>query len=340
LKESEYRDLAQKGEWPFLPNPCPLTQQLIPCINPSYFTIVSGASSSGKTSYMKYWMLQYVEFAIRTQRKLKVVWVGLEEDVETFRYSIKSYLLGKQGYDLSEADLKCVSYINGVRRILTNAEVLAAEKIESEVEEYMSYFHLLMGRGFKNPTGIHKELRRIAFYLGDKELTSKEVNDGGNWDRCIRDDWDILCVIDHVGLLTKETGLNTKKERIEKMVSEYINMNVTKHYRFTTFILQQQAKYSKSLEYGKAGEIYPSDLGLSDDKDTMNDCRLFVGITAPFMFSQVGVMWDKRYERRDFEYPLFRVLNIPKNTYGKTLDIPPDMIPMRFYPKQLKFEKC
>ena len=347
----EFKELAKKGEWPVLRNPCPITNRHVPYLDPTTISIVSALSSGGKTSFSKYWMFQYVEDALKNGTKLKILWLALEESAEQFIYSVKSYLLGKRGFDLNMADMMCITIDeHGSRRILTEEEVQAIEDIEPELKDFMNIIELKVFNDEynpANPTGVYKWLREKAleygaFYRDGKKVSREDVLKGSSSTEgylTYEKDRYVIVVVDNVNNLKGEGNLN-EKQVIRKFVGNYCNSIVTKLYKFHVMLLQQQWKTSMGLEHIEARHIYPTMDGLAVDKDTGNDCRLCIGITDPFEHERI-YSWPrtKTFQREQWK-DKFRVLSIPKNTlFGARITTEDKMIPLFFEAKKVKFTK-
>ncbi len=346
MTERQYKDLADKNEWPFFPNPVSLFNTHVPYFPPENFTIVTGNSSSGKSSFTKWMLFQFIEFAIKENKHLLILFLLLEETVEQFRYSLKSYLIFKNyGLELTMADMMSVSMIDGKRRILTNQELKVCEDIEPEVEQYMSYFKLNSPKS-KNPFGLYKWVREAArengnFYYEGKLLSAAELKTSDKYDAYVQNpNSTMFLVVDNCNNLTSENQM-TEKQTIRKFVGEYVNQYITKYFKIHTFILQQQGKQTMDLDHIQAGYIYPTLGSLSVDKDTGNDARIVLGITDVFENEKM-YKWPpstKTYDRVMWA-DNSRVLNIPKNTlFGSRLTTTDKMIFMGFKGKCCTFYK-
>ena len=80
----------------------------------------------------------------------------------------------------------------------------------------------------------------------------------------------IIPIVDHVGLLQEERGMNLKMT-IEKL-SEYFVI-LRNRYSITPVLVQQQNMETTNLEAFKANKIRPTISGLSDSKYTAKDCK-------------------------------------------------------------------
>lgn len=353
MTERELKNLADNNQWPFIPNPCTIFNRQVPYLDPQLLSIVTANSSAGKTSFTKYWMFQYLEFAIVNNFKFKIIWLALEETTEQFIFSVKSYFLYKKyGMELNMADMMSVSIKeDGSRRILSKDEVDACENVQQYVDEFMSYIELKIfndEHNPANPTGIYKFIREKAFDLGtfthNGKIVNKEfLNNGATQSTGFVDyssNYYTICVVDNVNNLQSESGLDSKAT-IRKFVGYYANSLITKWLKIHVILLQQQWKASMNLDHITAGHIYPTLDGLADDKNTGNDCRLAIGITDIFEHEK-NYSWPpttKIYRREDWKDKM-RVLNIPKNTmFGARITTTDKMIPMKFIPKASYFEK-
>lgn len=350
--ERYYLELADKNEWPFIPNPCTIFNRDVPYIDPTTITIVTGNSAAGKSSFTKYWMYQYVHFAIANNFKLKIIFLCLEETEVQFKYSLKSYFVNRLfGIQLSQADMMCISIReDGSRRKLSKEELEACEKAQQYVDEFLTYIELKVfndEHNPANPTGVYKYIRKKAYELGtftlnETRLSPEDILKGSTGDQLIKyhSDYYVMVVVDNVNNLQSEEKLDPKAT-IRKFVGRYGNTLITKWLGWALICLQQQWKQGMNLDHITAGHIAPSMDGLAVDKDTGNDCRLCIGIFDPFAYEK-NYNWPpttKAFKKEDWK-DRFRVLNIPKNTLFNAPILTSDrMIPMEFIGKSCTFRK-
>ncbi len=355
-KLNVYRQMALQGDFPFLPCTVDFLQPYIPCYLPDIISIVSGSSSSGKSSLTKYMMFKAIEYAIDFKKDLKIIWVALEETPEQFEYSVLSYLLYKHyGVELSMMDLMSMSYESGRRYVLEEKVINYIDQLNPLVDLYMSYFHFTT---LCTSYGIYSYIRDIAsengkFFNGDKEVKIEPgiaENSQPKFDRYVKENsTTFLAVIDHISLLRPTRAEEGEKGLYNAIgnLRHYCNTIVTKLFRIHCCFIQQQTKGQESLTNVQHSYYFPSALGLDSNKSTFNDCRVFIGISSPKHFGVTswkinklknGMNMPEQKNFSDLESE-FRVINIAKNTFGRTLNATNEMVPLNFYAKALSFKQ-
>jgi len=351
-----YREMALKGEFPYLPMTVDFLKPYIPCYLPDIISIISGSSSSGKSSLAKYMMFSSIEYAIESKINLKILWFALEETPEQFEFSILSYLLYKKyNVELSMMDLMSMSYETGNRYILEERILKYIEELNPLVDIYMSFFIF----STENTSySIYSYIRNIcsqygSFYSKDKKVViPSDVSESHEpkYDKYILETpITFLAVIDHVSLLRPSKTEEGEKGLFNSIgnLRHYCNTNITKILKIHCIFIQQQTKGQESLTNVKNSYYFPSALGLDSNKSTFNDCRVFIGVSAPKHFGLTSwkltdIVNSKSLPVTKYFSDLpseFRVINIAKNTFGKTLNTENEMIPLNFYPKSLNFSK-
>lgn len=350
-----FKQLAEQNEFPFFPNTVDFLQPFIPCYLPDIISIVSGSSSSGKSSLTKYMMFKAIEYAISAKKKFTIIWFALEETEQQFEYSVLSYLLfSRYGEQVGMMDLMSMSFDDMGNRYVLDAKIIRyCELLEKELAIFMSYFSF---QTECTSFGIYKKIQRIAidhgvFYnKGVKVTLTKDNTDFEKetlWDRYVAtSDSTFFVVIDHISLL-RPVGKEDNERGVFNAIANirhYCNVIVTKHFRMHTIFVQQQTKGQESLANVQQSYYFPSALGLDTNKSTYNDCRVFIGITSPKQFLQKswkflntkGVVSNIEFASMPDE---FRVINIAKNTFGRTLSNPDELIPVNFQAKCFNFGK-
>jgi len=350
-----FKNLAENDEFPFFPNTVDFLQPFIPCYLPDIISIVSGSSSSGKSSLTKYMMFKAIEYAIHAKKKFTIIWFALEETEQQFEYSVLSYLLySRYGEQVGMMDLMSMSFDEFGRRYILDAKIIRyCELLEKELALFMSYFSFHTDC---TSFGIYKRIQNIAadhgvFYnKGVRVKLTKDNTDPDKeteWDRYVAtSDTTFFVAIDHISLL-RPSKLEEGERAVFNAIANlrhYCNVIVTKHFKMHTIFVQQQTKGQESLANVQQSYYFPSALGLDTNKSTYNDCRVFIGVTSPKQFLQKSWKFMNTkgvYSSVDFSSmpDEFRVINIAKNTFGRTLSNPEELIPVNFQAKSFNFGK-
>lgn len=354
-KLKTYKSLAENDEFPYFPVTVDFLQPYLPCYLPDVISIVSGSSSSGKSSLSKFMMFKAIEYAILSRRSFKIIWFALEETPEQFEYSILSYLLNRRfNIEVSMMELMSMSFNEKGERFILDPRVIAyCERLEPELQLFMDYFIFFTE---SSSFGIYKKIQGVAQANGKFYHEGKEVRpSAGNADFATEIPWTkyvqesettFFVVIDHVSLLRPSKSEEGERGVFNAIanIRHFCNVIVTKHFKMHTIFVQQQTKGQESLANVQQSYYFPSALGLDTNKSTYNDCRVFIGITSPKQFLQTswryfntqGIATSIAFDKLDSE---FRVLNIAKNTFGRTLTNPEELIPVAFHAKSFNFTK-
>lgn len=215
----------------------------------------------------------------RDQVHVKIFYFPLEETPENVTLRFMSYLL----YTLSKGKIR----ISPMDLRSTKADNILDESILTilKSDEYQSilkfYEENVLFMDDRNPTGIHKTLRKYAesngtIYRKEAEIKNKET---GNIElKQVFDYYEphdkkeyVLCIVDHVSLLSTEQGMNLR-ESINKL-SEYM-MILRNNFHYIPVIVQQQSTETTNLDAFKSNKIRPTMAGLSDSKYTAKDKQL------------------------------------------------------------------
>lgn len=202
--------------------------------------------------------------------------------------AFSNILYVKEGIRVSPKDLKSTKH----DRILD-------EKTLKIIEKYKEYFDKIeeiveFVDSTRNPTGIYKMMREYALSNGvqhKKEITFVN-NETGEETKHIVDDYYepndpdeyVMCIIDHIGLISPET-INGRKltlhESISKLSSDYL-VALRNKYNYIPVVVQQQASSQESVENMKANRLRPTLDGLGENKTTQRDCNIALGLFSPF----------------------------------------------------------
>ena len=163
-----------------------------------------------------------------------------------------------------------------------------------DTEDYKRYYKFFeenvnITSDVRNPTGIVKLMKDYAKANGvwhkktidivDKftgEVTQHEVND---WYEPKDQDEYVICIIDHIGLITPESGKDLHKS-IGDLSKRYL-IELRDDYKYIPVVIQQQALQGESTENVKLGKLKPSVADLGDNKQTSQDFNMLFGIFSP-----------------------------------------------------------
>lgn len=278
------------------------------------YTAITGGTSSMKTTLAKFLVFRAVGWAIKENIDYKVAWFAFEESQQQFFYSLLSFLLYR------EKGLRYnIENFEGLGKTVEEKDLPAIQEIMPLFEKYKSYFRVY--DTIYNSFGIYKTVRDLAskrgkFFLGGKEINYEEIHDKG-WDKYVPDNPEeyIEIVLDHVGILTPQTGEKDLADAITNL-SKNMRQYVSKLLNYSVVWVQQQMMEMENLDHIKENQIYPSIQGLGDNKRVGRDMLNIIGICNPNRFGIRIANTDSGSfnigELKDYQ----RVINILKRRYG------------------------
>ena len=289
---ADRRQRVINGDINCIPSPFGRLTNSFPGIERDKYYLISGATKSAKTQVTNYLFVYtpiMYAYEHRDQVNVKIFYFPLEETPENVTLRFMSYLL----YTLSRSKIR----ISPMDLKSTKADSILDESILTilKSDEYQSilkfYEENVLFMDDRNPTGIHKTLRKYAegngtIHRKEAEIKNKET---GNIElKQVFDYYEphdkkeyVLCIVDHVSLLSTELGMNLR-ESINKL-SEYM-MILRNNFHYIPVIVQQQSTETTNLDAFKSNKIRPTMAGLSDSKYTAKDCTMMLGITNPFSY--------------------------------------------------------
>lgn len=318
------RDRILNGEINCIPLPFQRFQNELPGIEQGIYYLVSGATKSGKTQITNFlFVYNTILFAYKHPDilKPKIFYYNLEETDMAITLRFMSYLLYiKNGIVISPSNLKSTN----------NKKPLSQEIIDiiesKEFQDIMNfYYETVEFKDSRNPTGIYKDLKNYADnngktvktkYTYKDELGIEKTGEKFAYYEPNNPNEYVFAIIDHVGLIETERGLDLR-QCINKL-SEYMII-FRNRYKYIPVIVQQQNIETFGLEAFKANKIRATIAGLGDSKSTGKDCSIMLGITNPFSFGMPEYLGYDITKLKD----TFRCLEIVVNREGRSNGICP-----------------
>lgn len=291
------KKLKEDGKDILIPFPFPKFSKEVPGIMKGIYTIVSGNQKSGKSQIADFmYVYAPVEF-VRTRKTnldIKILYFSLEMSKEAkIRQAIAHRLFLTRKKVMSTREL----------RSFFDDSVLSDEMLEfvDSEREWFDYFEdkVEFIDHIKNPYGIYAYIRDFCHdngkYINHKgeeiplELIKQntlEINKSISHFQWDNPDLVVLCVIDHISLLTPEKdkgsgSVQTLYDAIGKMSSTYL-VSARNRWQISPVVIQQQTLGKESNESAKMDRHEPSADGLSDNKGTSKDCDQLITIYSPF----------------------------------------------------------
>lgn len=211
------------------------------------YYLISGGAKASKSKFTNFvflfntilWLYDHPDLI-----RLKVFYALLEETQLNIMLKFMCYVLYVK-YKI-RIDIKTLKSIDNSR--IVNSEVLKLIKSP----EFQSILHFFDERvewiPDRNPTGIFNTLERYAMSHGKvhrkwNEDLQKELFD---WYEPNDPDEYVLCIIDHIGLISTERNFDLR-ESIKKL-SEYLKI-VRNKYGYSPVVVQQQNSRIKISKY-------------------------------------------------------------------------------------------
>lgn len=271
-----------EGKINCIPTPIPQFEYDYPGVEQGCYYLISGAAKSSKSKVTNFFFL-YNTLMYAWQHKdlvkLKIFYCLLEETQENITLKFMSYLLYVLSHHKIRLDIKTLKSIDRKRlvpeEVLNLLQTIEYQSILRFYEDTVSFIP------DRNPTGIYNTLKKYADSHG-KEHTIFDKDYGKerfDYYEPNNPDEYVLCIIDHIGLISKERNFSLR-ESIDKL-SEYMKI-VRNKYKYIPVVVQQQNSDTLSLEAVNSNRIEPTQRGLRDSQTPGLDCDLMLGITNPF----------------------------------------------------------
>lgn len=280
----ERRERVLNGKVNCIPSPFRNFRYDFPGVELGTYYLISGASKASKSKITNFlFLFNTILYAYNNPKliRLKIFYALLEEKAENITGKFICYLLYYLSKGKIRIDIKTFKSVDSNR-------VLSKEILELlDTIEYQSILHFFESHVTfipdRNPTGIYYALERYALSKGIVHKRKIEGYDKEVFDYYEPNDPDeyVMCIIDHIGLISEERGLDLRKSI--KKLSEYLKI-VRNKFNYIPVVVQQQNSETISLEAFKANKIRPTQKGLGDSQDPGKDCDVMLGITNPYSF--------------------------------------------------------
>ena len=280
----ERRERILSGKVNCIPSPFKTFRYDFPGVELGTYYLISGGAKASKSKITNFLFLyNTVLYAYEHPElvRLKIFYALLEEKAENITGKFICYLLFKLSGGKIRIDIKTFKSVDEGRVLSKDIlELLNTIEYQSILKFYEDHVVFIQDR---NPTGIYHTLERYAEANGVIHRKKVEGYDKEVFDYYEPNDSDeyVLCIIDHIGLISTERGKDLRNSI--KKLSEYLKI-VRNKYNYIPVVVQQQNSQTLSLDAFKANKIRPSQSGLLDCQDTSRDCDIFLGITSPIAF--------------------------------------------------------
>jgi hypothetical protein len=245
----------------------------------SCYYLLGGMSGTFKTTLADYMVLNAIEDAKVKGIKLHVFYYSYEIDELTKRCNFLSVLaFTKYGREIAPEKIKGL----GDNR-LTAEEHEVIKSLIPEINELFNQIHFRFKS--ENPTGIRNEL--FAFAEAKGTWTYTKYIDKDNIERQAKNKWtsndlneQFLVVLDHLYLLKKERGFDTKQV-IDKYSEYCISLKNT--FGFTFINIQQFNQGLSSVDRAKfkGVDLSPQQTDFKDTTNPFQDSDVALGILNP-----------------------------------------------------------
>ena len=278
----ERREKILSGKVNCIPSPFKTFRYDFPGVELGTYYLVSGGAKSSKSKITNFlFLFNSILYAYHHPElvRLKVFYALLEEKAENITGKFICYLL----YILSDKkiriDIKTFKSVDEGRVLSSDIlELLGTLEYQSILKFFEEHVVFIPDR---NPTGVYHTLEKYAKANGTIHRKKVEGYEKEIFDYYEPNDPDeyVLCIIDHISLISCERGMDLRKSI--KKLSEYLKI-IRNKYNYIPVVVQQQNSESLSLEAFKANKIRPTQKGLADSQDPGKDCDVMLGITSPF----------------------------------------------------------
>jgi hypothetical protein len=281
------KERVDKGLHNSIPLPFERFKKLFPGFVKGKYWIITAGSSIGKTRFTKFVMYETWKFCKENNIPFSCTWFALEESEQSFLMSILLIRLN-QVYGIV-TDLHTLMSLCGKK---PTKQILEAIKKEDKfINEFRQSFNIVDNT--TNPKHAFKKVCNTMTKLGKFYKDSVEVEPNRDW-KC--DDWDTFIwnnkeayhfvVNDHISLWSDE---DDQWKTIDKWSKKYVLELMCKRFGINAIDVQQQALDQEKKEYNKQGKLLldrlmPSANYLADNKTTVRNADVLIGLFSPFKF--------------------------------------------------------
>lgn len=236
----ERRQRILSGKVNCIPSPFKSFRYDFPGVELGTYYLVSGASKASKSKIANFlFLFNTVIYAYEHPDlvRLKIFYALLEEKAENITGKFICYLLYKLSEGRIRIDIKTFKSVDSSRvlskEILEQLGTLEYQAILNFFEEHVTFIP------DRNPTGIYHTLEKYAEANGTIHRKKVEGYDKEVFDYYEPNDPDeyVLCMVDHIGLISTERGMDLRNSI--KKLSEYLKI-VRNKYNYTPVVVQQQ----------------------------------------------------------------------------------------------------
>lgn len=271
---------------------------------------IIGNPGSGKSFLMLY---RYVICPwISGERNIKWFFYSLEMSEEDVIARLASYFIHKK-YGIRLSSKEIFSY--GEYRLSSDYQNKVNYVIGEYIDPLLEHLEIITDKRESNPTGINKRLTDYADQIGniewdrwgpgrnDKRFKSYKPKDRHH---------KVICLIDHLGLMKRESG-KTKKDNIDHWLEQYA-INLTTNYNFTIVNLNQLNRNIQSVERIKFSkeDLQPNSSDIKDSSALHESSDIILAIFNPNDFKHLKNHWG--YDLVDWR-GLYRSIHVIKSRY-------------------------
>lgn len=236
----ERRERILSGKVNCIPSPFRTFRYDFPGVELGTYYLVSGAAKASKSKIANFlFLFNTVIYAYEHPKlvRLKVFYALLEETKENITAKFICYLLFRMSGGKIRIDIKTFKSVDEGRILSKDIlELLDTLEYQSLLQFFEDHIEWIEDR---NPTGIYNTLKKYAEGNGVVHKKKREGYDKEVFDYYEPNDPDeyVLCVIDHISLISTERGMDLRTS-IDKL-SEYLKI-VRNKYNYIPVVIQQQ----------------------------------------------------------------------------------------------------
>lgn len=263
----ERRKRVLEGKVNCIPSPFRTFRYDYPGVELGTYYLISGAAKSSKSKITNFlFLFNTVLYAYNNPDlvRLKVFYALLEEKAENITGKFICFLLYHLSHGKIRIDIKTFKSVDSQRLLPQEIlDLLGTFEYQSILNFFEDHVEFIPDR---NPTGIYTAIDRYAIAHGTVHKKKVENYEKPIFDWYEPNDPDeyVICITDHVGLISTEQGMDLRNSI--KKLSEYYKILRNK-YNYIPVVVQQQNSESISLEAFKANKIRPTQKGLADSQD-------------------------------------------------------------------------
>lgn len=286
----ERRQRVIDGKFNGIPYPYEKLRNDIPVLEKGKYIVITANQKVGKSKLADDMFVYNSLFFTMEHPEVKVhiIYFTFEMAKEVKKLEFLSHLLLKlDNIILSPNELKSIDRNSPIKEDIL--KLLQSDKYKPYIDKFSQIVDFIDNE--KNPTGIRNNILRYAKEHGKFVYKDQTYIDKNGIERRAIDHYQpndpeefVIVILDNASNITPENNFPTKRDAIEKVSKDFIDIRNT--YDYDLVLIQHQAQDKEGNDSFKLNRLEPSSDGLADCKTTTRDVNQVFGLFDPYKYGK------------------------------------------------------